>query len=269
MVTLDWECERLDGITLVEVLAESDSAERIRLASTLEPTWPPRRQGVPAAGWDDGAVEGVVGPDDRLLVGFASPAEPVEPPVEVIEETPISDSEVQEATVDSELDPETVDAPSLVRVLGDATPPRDVVPAPESPVTPEGGMEHGAQETDTQRCTEPAPSRDDGGDGTDDAAPSEPTVEQAPPGADSVSLELWYAAIEDRLDRADAFASVSNPTDAKEVIDAAGGIEGVRQLQAQLAADRRQLERLESRAATLRNRIEKMEVPVSTLERLA
>lgn len=118
MPTLDWHLRRRDGVTLVELLVTSDADCEIRIESTLEPVWPPRRQGVPEAGWEDGTFVGRIGAGERLLLGYATPAEPDEPPAEL------------QST--SAGDPPSVSARELIRALGDPTPPRDAVPAGEA-----------------------------------------------------------------------------------------------------------------------------------------
>jgi hypothetical protein len=85
MVTLDWETERTDGVTLVRLYVTAECRQRVRVENRLDgPVWPPRCEGQPAAGWDDGAFEGVVTPEDRLVAGYATPAPPTDPPVELV-----------------------------------------------------------------------------------------------------------------------------------------------------------------------------------------
>lgn len=125
MPTLDWHLTRTDGITLVELLVTSDADCEVRIESNVEPVWPPRRQGVPEAGWEDGEFVGRIEAGERLLLGYASPAGPEEPPAE-LRSRPAGDSP-------------TVSARELIRVLGDPTPPRDVVPAVEEVDRDEAG----------------------------------------------------------------------------------------------------------------------------------
>jgi len=120
MATLDWNVRRSEGITLVELVVTSETTQRVRIDSALTPVWPPRRQGVPIPGWDESTFEGIVEADAPLVVGYASPAEPVEPP----------------ATVTGGAgEDETASPRTLVRALGDAAPPRDAVPAGEQATT--------------------------------------------------------------------------------------------------------------------------------------
>lgn len=129
MVEVDCRTARPGGVTLVAVRLDNRveapgvDAHRIRLASRLDgPVWPPRVEGVPAGPWDcdgsEAAVEVVV-PTGRVgSVGFASPAPPVAPPVEVETVEP-ADGESTDGAAPSPAD--------VLRVLGDPSPPRDAV----------------------------------------------------------------------------------------------------------------------------------------------
>jgi hypothetical protein len=113
MVSLTSRTRSIDAATLVEVLVTADTPTRVRVANRLDgPVWPPRTQGVPIEGWDDDCFEGVV--DGRLVFGYATPAEPAKPPVEIVSTEPVDDRTTEEPT------PAT-----LVRSLGDGRPPRD------------------------------------------------------------------------------------------------------------------------------------------------
>ena len=146
MVEVSWTTARPGGVTLVAVRLDNRvesagvDAHRGRLVPLLDgPVWPPRVEGVPAGPWDcadadaarsgaassgatrsDAAVEVVV-PTGRVgSVGFASPAVPVDPPVEVDAVEPADDV--------AAVDPSPED---VLRVLGDPSPPRDAVPVDE------------------------------------------------------------------------------------------------------------------------------------------
>jgi hypothetical protein len=125
MTTLEWTVTREQGVTLVEAVIAREStpiSEDPELSVTVEsllegPVWPPRRQGVPVAGWSDRQFETTVAAGDRVAVGFASPAAPTEPPVEIV------DRERGAVSSDGGASPSDV-----VRALGDPSPPRDAVP---------------------------------------------------------------------------------------------------------------------------------------------
>ena len=72
MATLDWHHTRAGGVTLVELVVTTDYPASVRIESELTPVWPPRRQGVPAAGWEGNSFETTVAGEDRLVVGYAS-----------------------------------------------------------------------------------------------------------------------------------------------------------------------------------------------------
>lgn len=109
---------RVDGVTFVGATCRSDAEEptRVRIVSRVEPVWPPRRHGVPLAGWNDGGYEGVVDAGEAVALGFATPATVDGEPVAVAWTEPA-------AEVDVAGDP--------VRALGDPRPPRDAVPSPQ------------------------------------------------------------------------------------------------------------------------------------------
>lgn len=128
MASLNCHTASVDGVTLVELLVTADTPTRVRVENRLDgPVWPPRRQGVPAAGWSDEGFEGVVA--DRLVLGYASPADPVDPPAALVETAPV---EGDSGGTDGPPTPR-----ELVRRLGRATPPRAAVaPADPSPSEP-------------------------------------------------------------------------------------------------------------------------------------
>lgn len=136
MVDLDWRVDARDGASLVElrVTNPSRTARRVRIANRLDgEVWPPRREGVPEAGWDDGGFEGVVAAGERRALGYASPAPAADPPAEVVwsERAGASAGGGDPDSSDVEATPEGV-----VRSLGAARPPADAVPlaVPDPPV---------------------------------------------------------------------------------------------------------------------------------------
>lgn len=116
MARLDCTTETIAGVTLVGLHLESDAPERVTVERTHEaPIWPPRRQGVPERGWDDDGWTGVVRPGDPRSLGYATPTDPPEPPVQVTETEP-------EPAATESADPRDV-----LRSLGDPRPPRDAL----------------------------------------------------------------------------------------------------------------------------------------------
>lgn len=235
MASLDWHLTRTDGVTLVELIVTGGPGERIRLESNVEPVWPPRRQGVPAAGWDGTGFSGTVEAGEQLVVGYASPAEPVEPPATLV------------APRDPGADRE-VDARDLIRTLGD---PRPVGAA----VRP-----------DSQRVLSVDADRDDTVGRTPTAVTATPTTETR---SDDLGVEAWFGAVERRLDAAETLTSVTDAAEAQSAVASVGGIPAVRELAAALESDRRRLGRLRGRIASLDEHVRAVEVPVETLERLA
>ncbi len=145
MVTLHWTVNEETGpvgpITLVELVVENPTATpaRIRVGNRLGgEIQPPRRHGVSEAGWDEGGFEGVVGAGERRALGYAvATGQDIEsPPAEIVwterapeTEESASDKRSRGGEVDGQLDIEPT-AAGVVRALGDARPPADVVPTP-------------------------------------------------------------------------------------------------------------------------------------------
>jgi len=252
MAALDWEQTRRDGVTLVELTVTADAPECVRIESQLQPVWPPRRQGVPATGWDDGGFEGRVDPSTPLVLGYASPATPADPPATVhTQET----GDHPGATTGS-ADTTGQTAAGIVRALGRGAPPRDAVPMPDQ-------VEPAVHAQSTDRAASPAPdsvAATPERDGTGHAGDTTPSPH---------TLDPWFEAIENRLDDAERLAGVSGADEARGAIDALGGLDAVRALQADIEQDREQLERLGSRQRRLADRLATVDIPLATLERVA
>lgn len=118
-IELTTATDRRARVTFVRAVVENcDARRRVRLVDTGEgPVWPPRRHGVPAAGWDETGVELVLDAGERRALGYATPAPADDPPLTVAETTH---------------DPAPADTggAAVVRELGDPSPPRDAVPVP-------------------------------------------------------------------------------------------------------------------------------------------
>jgi len=156
MVTLDWQVAAAGETTLVELFVTSDTDARVEISSNLEPVWPPRRQNRPVAGWDGSGFEGVVSAGEPLVLGYASPDDPVEPPATVVGTEPVTGSSEGPPTPEA-----------LVRELGEAGPPRDAVPVHGSPSTdcgPEADSHSPGHDptTDEQRPVDRGSTADDG-----------------------------------------------------------------------------------------------------------
>lgn len=270
MATLDWHVRRQDGVTLVELLVTSDSAEQVRIESHLEPVWPPRRQGRPVDGWSGTAYEGEVPSSGRLILGFASPAPPVDPPVSIVGSEPVDESEGMATAGD------------IIRALGDPTPPRGAIPTPTVSGDGNDGSEPGVsdaprpvgdggtrQPTGTlSGGTSQIPSRGQGSP-RDRQESTVATVHetQCPNGGNPV--DAWLDAVEARSERAERLASVTAAGEARAAIENEGGIGAVRELAEQLETDRTRLESVQSRSDSLGERLSEVDLPLATLERLA
>jgi len=200
MVTLDWETDRTDGVTLVRLYVTAEGRRRVRIENRIEgPVWPPREEGQPAAGWDDGTFEGVVAPGHRLVAGYATPEPPTDPPAEVVDddpagaETPLGPVGAEAVETDASggratatdgsggtttgtfgrhdngdraasgptepLDGDEPTPEGVVRSLGDPVVPREAVPVPDVLEDP-AGQENGSRDE-----PEPGPGHDTPSDG--------------------------------------------------------------------------------------------------------
>lgn len=266
---LSWTVDRADGASLVRCRIRNDEAvpRRVRVESRFDaPVLPPRRAGVPADGWDGGGVTLRIGPDERRGFGFAVPAPPVDPPVEIAEVEP-ADPDQFDRGVAGPPDSDDGDGPTAVDALRDLAehrPPRAAV--------------GGDREVDDRRVeaawtgdARDPDERDDidgdgiGGDGDDvesDGVGDEPR--RAPPDA----LGEWFAAVEARIDRAERLTDADVATATEAVVDA-GGVEALAALDDRTDADAERLRTVSERAASLAERAEATDVPVGALERLA
>ena len=161
---------RRQGVTLVSLVLANphDEPARVRLESQLDgPVWPPRRNGRPEPGWDASGFEGVVAAGERVGLGYATPAEPVEPAAEIVRVEPAPEYERMERSAEFErVDPGpgrqvegrpsaqvssgasrgmpsgrgVADEPVKARDYPDPRPPRDTVTGPrQAPIDrPEG-----------------------------------------------------------------------------------------------------------------------------------
>lgn len=227
MVSIACATTTVGDVTLVTLSVSSPEPTHVRIANRLNgPVWPPREQGVPADGWDEDGFSGVV--DGTLALGYACPVsgDTSVPPAELVDERPPTE------------DDDTPTARSLVRDLGDASPPADAVgPAVEwDPVA-------------TEDCPEPTPE----------------SVDDSPPAA----VTAWLDDVADRLAAADRLADATTVAEAADAVEAVGGAEEVCALRDQVRADRAALTGVADRCNSLASDAETVEIPVETLARLA
>jgi len=278
MASLDWHQTRREGVTLVELVVQAEAAEWVRIESRLQPVWPPRRQGVPVAGWDGARFEGRVEPGDPLVVGYASPAAPLDPPAQL---TTVDDGEEPP-------DGTAVSPRAIVRTLGESAPPRDVVPVgdPGDAVDAAGVATATGAGPPTACRPEPdvgepgAAGATPGRTGSRDPAAGTVASSRRPPGGSTTStataeisdpeaaIEPWFGAVEGRLAEAERLADVTGVEEARGAVEAVGGIGAARDLRERLDADRQQLRMLQERQQRLAERLAAVEIPLSTLERV-
>lgn len=96
MPTLTVDAVRSEAVTFVELLVEADRPHRVRIAFHHDgPTWPPRTDGRPAEGWDDGGVTTRVDAGVTPL-GFATATPPAGVAVELVDAAPIDPDDAPE-----------------------------------------------------------------------------------------------------------------------------------------------------------------------------
>ncbi|WP_424016386.1 hypothetical protein ACOZ4N_10775 [Halorientalis pallida] len=86
----DTDVRRRAGVTFVSATVANDRStpQVVRLRSRIDgPVWSPGLGDRTAPEWSDDVWEATIQPDRRRGIGFASPAEPVETPLEVVSVT--------------------------------------------------------------------------------------------------------------------------------------------------------------------------------------
>jgi hypothetical protein len=242
MAALQSHCRTVGGVTLVELCVTVTRSRRVHVENQLDgAVWPPRSDGVPEPGWDDQGFEGRAEPDETLVLGYASPADPADPPARIVEE---------DGPGDGEPTPQAV-----VKALGRREPPREAMPGRN---TDSGG---GGQEPADPRHTTVA----------DPTSVSQPGTEagDGSVGPSDAPFDAWLGAVERRLGTAEDLAEATSVREAEAAVEQAGGIAAVRRLHEQLQADRTALDRLAPRCSRVRERAGAVDVPVEALARLA
>ncbi|WP_225335769.1 DUF7857 domain-containing protein [Halomicrobium urmianum] len=265
MVSLSCSTTVRADVTLVTaVVRGGGERRRVRLANRLDgPIWPPRCQGVPEDGWDDHGVSVVVPATGRRAVGYASPASPADPPLELVESVP--DDDASEPDEVPELTPDAPDSPGIVvRDLGDPSPPRDAVPLPAGDGSDGGaddrdepGDGDGTAESDADAADAAlAETRAQGGAPAPDAAPPEPVA-------------AWLDDVEVRIDRAESLAAADSLPGATRALRSVGGLDGATRVSEATERDAAALRAVAERAERLADRAAGAAVPVETLERIS
>lgn len=272
-MNLAWTVERDDGVSLVRCRVHNDSAvpRRVRVESRLDgPVLPPRRAGVPEAGWDEAGVTLRLEPDERRAIGFAVPAPPVEPPVTIVR-APSVDADGGRSENDPEAVGSTPEGRSRVsgrvgdalRELAEHRPPRDAVAADVSGATQServadgGGVEEDESDPRVGDGGAPASMRDERKNvGVDDEAlPSD-------------AIDEWFDAVERRIEWVERATDADLAT-ATDVVESTGGVDGVAALDERVAADSKRLREVSERASSLAARAESVDAPVEAMERLS
>ncbi|MFC7323136.1 hypothetical protein ACFQMF_00935 [Halorubrum rutilum] len=291
---LSWTVDRAGDASLVRCRVRNDDAapRRVRVESEFDaPVLPPRRAGVPADGWDASGVTLRMGPDERRGFGFATPAPPVDPPVEIVAVEPVDASDPDGSGRD--VAGPTADGGGVgstpaaaLRELAEHRPPRAAVDAnPEvggrSEDTAAAGDGRGHDGGPGEVGSDDAEGDDGAADGTGDddaegddgaAGDAEDDDEVGDDGAltrtDPDSVDDWFAAVKSRIERAERLAGADVET-ATEVVGDAGGVDALAELDDRLDDDAERLRSVSERAASLAERAAETDVPVDALERLS
>ena len=250
---LTWSVDRDAGVSLVRCRVHNDGAvrRRVRIESRFDgPILPPRRAGVPEAGWDGAGVTLDLAPEEQRALGFAVVAPPVEPPVELTETTTLDDRDEDESPARGEA------ADAALRELADHRPPRAAV-----------GTEEGTGATQTDHASwTPDVDGLDRTDTDDDGGQRESTPSHSSRSPDPVGA--WLDAAEERLERVEQLTDTDLAT-ATAAVDSEGGLDAVRALDDRVAVDAERLREVSERASSLAARAEASDAPIEALERLA
>lgn len=199
------------GVALVSITLDNDTAVdlRVRVENDLDgPVLPPRREGVPVAGWDGDRFTGVVRGDDRLGVGYACPVADAgavastgsdDDPVSVEILGPADNETANPAQSDS--------VAAAVRSLGRATPPMDAIPTEATAAVSAPYVEQDRQ-SDAEAANAGLPQPVSG----------------------------WLDAVERRVELAERFTDAS-AAEAAAAIEDCGGIDDAATLPAELDGD--------------------------------
>jgi hypothetical protein len=279
------ECrvDRAGDRTLVEVVVENETTvdRRVRVENRLDGrVEPPRENGVPLPGWDDDGYAGVVPADDRLTLGYACAAPPVDPPVAVRDEgRPTGDDEEAAAADAARLlgdhappadavPVDDTDAPASDDARAADTPPSDDPPAPVAAMVDrldDGSAANGDAENAAVGAEDPASPDESAAASPDEEvdAPDAGPADDLPP-----AVASWLAAVRGRVVDAEDLAA-GDLAAAARVVDERGGATAAAALADDLAADERALRAVARVADDLADRADDAAVPVDALRRLS
>lgn len=275
MITTEANARSDDGVTLVTVRLTGDGvARRVRVNNRLDgPVWPPRREGRPAAGWDDSGYEGVVPAEGTLSLGYATPAP--------AEETPVA---VESLGVVRDEGSAADDTPAdVVQRLGDPAPPREAVPLPEtarrkvdaeestddvaSMPTDDSRDEHEATDAGHAAHSATAPA-DDASDAPGDAPTDVSAVDRDGAARPTDPVAAWLDRVEQRVTTVERLDDADTVPAMADGLSAAGGLDASQRTVRATAADRRRLLAVADRAQRLADRIADTDPDLTRMERL-
>ena len=305
-----WSIDRAAGIALVRCRLHNDRdvPRKVRVESLLDgPVLPPRRNGVPEAGWDRSGVTMQLDPGERRAVGFAVPTDPNGPigsneGVGPDESTDQDDSPVAITETEPDDTERAAGGAAAIRRLGTHRPPADVIAWIDGDVAGRGGecdvagrdgecdvAGRGGEGDPSYRSAEcgmtpKAESDADESDGaeSDEAESNEDEVrdgngaggrkaEARATVSDSIEadrIEEWLDTVEARIERGERLTGATL-AEATAEVDDAGGLEPLLGLDERLADDATLLRRFGDRMTALATRAEATDVPIDAMEELA
>ncbi|MFW5938982.1 MAG: hypothetical protein ACOCQU_00865 [Halolamina sp.] len=246
---LDWTQASAGPVTLVRARLRNERAtdRRVRLRNCLDgPVLSPRHNGIPEPGWDPAGVTTVVPAGGTVALGYASPAEQVDPPLAI--------AEVGPATERTETEPS-----DAVRELGDPRPPRDVLDDDER-------SDPWSGDSDSASLPRLQNEGDSDGDVAVDAG-NTAAIDGCREATNDDPGDL-LTDYRNRIRTAEALSAVGVP-EATILLEAGDGLAGVDALAARLDRDARDLRALASVATALAVRAEAATLPTDALRRLS
>jgi hypothetical protein len=271
---VDWTVDERGGVSLVQVRLENctETRRRVRVSNRIAgELLPPRRDGVPEAGWDDDGYEGTLAAGESLPLGYACLGDPIRPPIEVSDEGRADDPEAEQS----------VDA--VVRELGSSAPPAAAVPVHDPAIPIPDDLYGESFPADASAVPDPDAEADaDGGDLRNGADPDgdlefdadgdresghDPSRSDGAGGRDR-GVDAWLDGAERRIERCERLTGATVP-EAADVLHEIGGLDGATTLSERVTEDARTLRAIADRASRLAARAEDTDVPIEALRRLA
>ncbi|SEH36783.1 hypothetical protein SAMN05192561_10173 [Halopenitus malekzadehii] len=291
---LRWNVERRGGLAIVTCLLCNDGPEAklVRLRNDLDgPVVPPRRHGVPEPGWDRSGYTCHIEGSSRVGFGYvcATGLDSERRPMTIESVEPIKD---EVGRRDTDGTGANAAADRAIRTLGDHRPPRDCVPGIEGPADRAGaaGTRRASADTNGEAVSTAeggTAARADGSASTDGGTMTNEPVDEsnvddpdlgpntdgvgsgrAPDGTAIGTVERRIETVSAELDRL-TVVSDADLEAATSAVAEAGGLDALESDVDRIAAEIETLETLRDRLDEVIDRHDRLDVPITTLRRLA